>query len=104
MAKKKKSTRSTGGWKAVPDDAIRLSALRWFALTIEKSAIELYATNAASYVEIEKVLRKALTGLGDLRPDFATADPDDCPNGYFLCTNGLCQPSCEWIAEPADSD
>ena len=65
--KKKKPTGGTGRWQAAPNDAIRLAALRWFALTIEKEGIELYATNTATFPEMEKILRKALGEIDDLR-------------------------------------
>ena len=98
MAKKKKPTfhRGTDRWKAVPNDAIKLAALRWFALTIEKEGIELYATNAASFPEIEKILRTALGAIDDLRDKFS-ADEDGCPEGYFLCDDDVCRPSCDKI-------
>lgn len=98
MAKKKKTTfhRGTDRWKAVPNDAIKLAALRWFALTIEKVGIELYATNAASFKEMEKILRKALGELDDLRDRFELAN-EDCPEGYILCDDDVCRPSCDKI-------
>ena len=61
-----------------------LAALRWFALTIEKEGIELYATNSATFPEIEKILRKALGEIDELRDKFA-AQEGDCPEGYILC-------------------
>ena len=94
--KKKKPTGSTGKWQAVPNDAIRLAALRWFALTIEKEGIELYATNTATFPEIEKILRKALGEIDDLRDKFSLAN-EDCPEGYILCDDEVCRPSCDRI-------
>jgi hypothetical protein len=94
--KKKKRPRGTERWQAVPNDAIRLAALRWFALTIEKEAIELYATNTLSFPEMEKILRKALGDIDDLRDKFA-AEEDGCPEGYFLCDDDVCRPSCDKI-------
>ena len=92
--KKKKPTGGTGRWQAAPNDAIRLAALRWFALTIEKEAIELYATNTATFPEIERILRKALGHIDDLRDKFAVAE-EGCPEGYVLCDDDVCRPSCD---------
>lgn len=104
MAKKKKSTfhRGTGRWQAAPNDAIRLAALRWFAVTIEKWSIELYATDATTYPKVVKALRHALNDLSDLRDD-ARQDEDDCPEGYVLCDNGMCAPSCDKLSSDADN-
>lgn len=104
MAKKKKPTfhRGTDRWKAVPNDAIKLAALRWFALTIEKWSIELYATNTATFPELEKILRKTMNAMSDLRDDFA-AEADDCPEGYVLCDDGVCAPSCDKMSGPGDN-
>ena len=104
MAKKKKNTfhRGTDRWQAAPNDAIRLAALRWFALTIEKWAIELYATDATTYPKMVKALRHALNDLRDIRDD-ARQDEDDCPEGYVLCDDGVCAPSCDRLTEPADN-
>ena len=100
MAKKKNSKKGDTKWQPAPNDAIQLSALRWFALTIEKASIELYATNSKSYIEMVKLLRKTLDAMGDLREDFGLANEDDCPEGYVLCTNGLCQPACDRLSNP----
>ncbi len=72
MSRRKRNRQAAPSrWQAVPNDAIRLAALRWFALTIEKEAIELYATNTATFPEMEKILRKALGEIDDLRDKFA---------------------------------
>ena len=103
MAKrKKKSTGGTTRWQAAPNDAIRLAALRWFALTLEKRSIELYATNAASYHEMEDILRKALHRLDHLRDKFSLGEDDECPEGYIMCGNGVCAPSCDKLTGPQD--
>jgi len=95
--KKKKPTGGTGRWQAAPNDAIRLAALRWFALTIEKEAIELYATNTLSFPEMEKILRKALGEIDDLRDEISLAN-EDCPEGYILCDDDVCRPSCDKVS------
>jgi len=103
MAKKKTTFhRGTDRWKAVPNDAIKLAAVRWFALTIEKAGIELYATNTASFPELEKILRKTLGDIDDLRDKFASQEAD-CPEGYVLCDDDVCRPSCDRLGEPEDN-
>ena len=102
--KKKKATRGTTRWQAAPDDAIRLAALRWFALTLEQRAIELYATNALSYHEMEHVLRKALHHMDELGEKFALAEEDECPEGYIPCGNGVCKPSCDRLSDPSSPE
>ena len=104
MAKrKKKSTGGTTRWQAVPNDAIRLAALRWFALTIEKRTIELYATKSSTYHDMEDILRKALHRLDHLRNTLAVGDDDECPEGYIMCGNGVCAPSCDKLTGPGDN-
>jgi hypothetical protein len=96
--KKKKPTGGTSRWQAAPNDAIRLATLRWFALTIEKEGIELYATNTATFPEIEKILRKALGDIDELRDRFAEGE-DDCPEGYIRCNDDVCRPSCDRLSD-----
>jgi hypothetical protein len=98
MAKKKTPILHHTPWEAHRDDAIRLAALRWFALTIEKTAIELYATDKkATYPKMVTILRKTVAEMNDLRDD-SREEEDGCPMGYVLC-DGLCVPACD-----SDSD
>jgi hypothetical protein len=100
MAKKKKA-KTTGKWEAAPDDAIRLAALRWFALQLESMAICIYATNPKSYLEMEDVLKTSLRRLRGIKKTFAIADDDDgCPDGYVRCKDGTCAPACDGIIDP----
>lgn len=103
IRKKKKGPGGTDRWQAAPNDAIKLAALRWFALTIEKEGIELYATNTASFPALEKILRKALGDMDELRDKFALAD-DDCPEGYIRCDDDVCRPSCDKLGEDSDDE
>ena len=85
-------------WQADPDDAIRLAALRWFALEIEKLAIEIYASDKTTYRAMETVLTNTVKQMGELSKKLMLED-DECPEGYVLCKNGLCAPMCDGIVQ-----
>ncbi len=93
----KKSRRSTRrSWKPQAHDAIRLAALRWYALTIERLTIDIYATDPRKFEAMEAVLRREAKALFELgRGPGGALDDDDCPDGYFLCKDGLCAPMCD---------
>ena len=80
-------------WQPNPDDAIKLAALRWFALTIESSAIQIYATDARQYAALEQVLHACVDGIRGLNKDFVLGGDDDCPPGFVQCGNE-CAPMC----------
>src|ERR1043165_5919889 len=82
-------------WQPSGDDAIKLAALRWFALMIEAEAIQLYATNRVTYSSMEAVLRGTIAALHDVKDKAIppTVDPGECPPGFFLCGNE-CAPAC----------
>ena len=98
MASKRGSKKTRIVWQAGPDDAIRLAALRWFALEIERMGIEIYASDKTKYKTIEKVLRQTMKAMNATRDHVIVADSDECPDGYFLCKDGLCAPMCDGIA------
>jgi hypothetical protein len=97
MAKKKKSTTRRTGWQARPDDAIRLAALRWFALEIERVAIEIYATDPAQFEPMENLLRKTMRGMAGIAGQLHARLDDECPVGYVLCKDRTCAPMCDGI-------
>ena len=82
------------------DDALRLAALRWYAITIERISIEVFATHPEKYEQLEGKLKdacKALQGLGGQKKKLKGPDEDEqdgCPDGYKLCPDGLCAPMC----------
>ena len=82
-------------WKPDPEDAIRLAALRWFGLELERLAIEIYATDKSKYPEMESVFRKAIKGLKQAGLGGPHQDEEECPPGYVLCNDGLCAPACD---------
>jgi hypothetical protein len=107
MAKKpkepKKPTRGTRLWQAQPSDAIRLAALRWFGLEMERLSIEIYASNQDAYAQMERVFRRALADLGEVRAMSALMD-GDCPDGFLLCKDRICAPMCDGIVEQRRRD
>ena len=99
MASKKGSKKTGIVWQSGPDDAIRLAALRWFALEIERMGIEIYASDKAKYKAVEKILRQTMTALNATSEDIIVAASDECPDGYVLCKDGLCAPMCDGISD-----
>jgi hypothetical protein len=79
-------------WQPEPDDAIRLAALRWYALTIEAQAIQLYATDSSKYGAVETILRDAVKLMDAVRPS-PIGGGGDCPPGFVMC-GGECAPMC----------
>jgi len=89
-------------WQANPDDAIKLAALRWFALNIEAAAIQMYATDSSRYAEVEIVLKTCLAGVAGLRKTLGEPD-GDCPPGFVLCRDNVCSPMCDFEDPPKPS-
>jgi hypothetical protein len=87
-------------WKARPADAIDLATLRWYAVTMEKLAIEIYATDRSRFADLDQLLRGQLGQLSRFGAGASAAVTldDDCPNGWFLCKDGLCAPACNELA------
>jgi hypothetical protein len=105
MAKKHKSKKRGEGrklWQAQPSDAIRLAALRWFGLEMERISIEIYASNQDAYADMERVMRGALAELGEIRKTSAVLD-GDCPDGFVLCRDRICAPMCDGIVANRDT-
>ena len=106
MAKTTKKKPSSAGpriWQAEPDDAIRLAALRWFAISIERLSIEIYASDKQQYEPIEDLLRHTLKRMEKIGKRADVREDEECPNGYVLCRDGLCAPMCEGEALDSDS-
>ena len=96
--KKKQSKARPQVWQAQPDDAIRLAALRWLAISIERLTIEIYATDKQQFQAMEDVLRKTVKRLRKISKAIDDRDEEDCPIGYELCKDGLCAPMCDGVA------
>jgi hypothetical protein len=89
-------------WVAAPNDAINLAALRWYACTIERICIEIYATNRTKFPRLEALLNKQVKELKRLGASAQLGDEDDCPPGYVMCEDRLCAPSCDFEAAAKD--
>ena len=96
-------------WTPQNDDpALTLAAIRWFGLSIEKLAIDIYVTDREKYPDVKYVLAEALKKLGQMRGDCKGGNPpkkanaadyeDGCAPGLVNC-NGICLPECDRIAE-----
>jgi hypothetical protein len=94
MSKLKKK-RKVGKWQPGIGDAINLAAIRWFALSIEAKAIEIYGTNPAVYPNMLIVLGNCLSAVSaiSVKGEVAEPDPGDCPPGWVPCGEE-CAPKC----------
>jgi hypothetical protein len=96
MARKRAVKRN---WKPEPLDAMRLAALHWWALTIERTGIEVYASERSRWrdKEVGAILRRAVKELAALRqrPSAMSTvqcqSDADCAEGY-ICCHGICEP------------
>lgn len=102
--KKAKKTKRTHKWQARPNDAIRLAALRWFALELERIAIQIYATDRSRFSDMEGVLRSTLKQMARIHAGVSVSDDEDCPEGYIRCKDNTCAPSCDGVITAANSD
>jgi hypothetical protein len=82
-------------WVADPRDAIALAALRWYALTIDRLCIEIYATDRKKFEDLEDLLKSHVVALYKFGKGVKFTDEDECPEGYVMC-NGLCAPTCNF--------
>jgi len=92
MAKRYKKSARGPKWEGDPTDAMKLAALRWFALMIEGKAISIYATDRDTYPKLEAILRDCMRRLEGVSPR-PIADPGDCPPGFVMCGSD-CAPMC----------
>ena len=85
--------------KWTPQDdqtALTLAAIRWYAISIEKLATDIYITRKSLYPDAEAILNQAFEQLGRVRKSMslAQAEAEGCPPGYVNC-NGACLPDCD---------
>jgi len=97
MAKKAKKLAHHTKWQPEPNNAIQLTTLRWYALTIERLAVEIYATYPDSFGDLTIALRESVERLQRLAPPSPNFGSDDCPDGWLLCRDGLCSPMCDSV-------
>ena len=82
-------------WQAHPNDAIKLAALRWYALMAETSAIQLYATNPGNFDATAGIMREAIKKMEKVGQSLGDSGTD-CPQGYVWCGRE-CAPMCDVI-------
>jgi len=88
-------------WTKNDEPALTFAAIRWYAMSLEKLAADLYITDQSQYPAVKAVLAKALNELDGMRKAQQAAAPaaaagegaGPCPPGYEYC-GGLCLPSC----------
>jgi hypothetical protein len=82
-------------WKAEQDQpAMTLAAIRWYAMSIEKYAMDLYITNREQYPAVKAILDNALESLEQVRSQQSVmAEDAGCPPGFKNC-GGICLPDC----------
>ena len=74
--------------------ALTLAAIRWYAMSIEKLAQDLYITQPSMYPSVQAALDKAMADLEALRKQLTSqASGGGCPPGYKNC-DGVCLPTC----------
>lgn len=95
MAKKHTAKHRKSKWRSGPNDAIRLAAIRWYAMNIEQLAIEIYATDRNKFDGMVALLQKQSKELFRFGLGPGGFDIDDCADGYVLCKDGLCAPMCD---------
>ena len=85
--------------------ALTLAAIRWYGISIEKLAMDLYLTHPSRYPAVQAILGDAMEKLGKMRNEFQgqkpmwnAAEEDGCGPGYVNC-NGVCLPECDQISE-----
>jgi hypothetical protein len=82
-------------WNEANDQAaLTLAAIRWYAMSIEKLAQDLYITHRSMYPAVQAALDKAMNDLEALRNQLTSQALDGgCPPGYKNC-DGFCLPVC----------
>ena len=81
-------------WTPEPSDAIHLATIRWYAVAMERLAIEILVSNRAKFGVLDDVLRRQLVELRAVARTLGLSQ-GDCPDGWLLCRDGLCSPACD---------
>lgn len=74
--------------------ALRLAAIRWYMLSLEKLSNDIYITDRARYLEIDAILKRAFRELGEIRKKMSATAAEGCGPGYVNC-DGICLPDCD---------
>lgn len=75
-------------------DATAIAAIHWFALTIERSALQSYITDGSQLAKIETILSAAVSALGKVHAAPPIGGDDPCPKGWKMCQE-MCLPDCD---------
>ncbi len=62
-------------------------------MRIEQLGIEILVTSPATFTAVENAMRAQVQLLRQIGRE--TLAPEGCPDGYFLCRDGLCSPMCD---------
>jgi hypothetical protein len=78
------------------ETALRLAAIRWYMLSLEKLSNDIYITDRTKYDQINGILKSAFHALGDIRKSMSPTalEQDGCAPGYVNC-DGICLPDCD---------
>ena len=86
-------------WTPKPEDAINLATIRWYAITLEKLLLEIYATNRQKLPRLQAMLNEQIEAIYAYSQATDLNDNDACPLGQVMCRDGLCHPRCfDWTA------
>jgi hypothetical protein len=77
------------------ETALRLAAIRWYMLSLEKLSNDIYITDRTKYDAVSDILKTAFHALGDIRKQMASeVSAAGCGPGYVNC-DGICLPDCD---------
>lgn len=71
--------------------AYALAAIRWYTISLEKLANDIYITDKARHEEVLRIFQSAFREMGAVRKSLAMVA---CPPGYVNC-HGACLPDCD---------
>jgi hypothetical protein len=100
MAKKPRRPRTANNAasnrQAQVEEASLIAAIHWYALVIEKGALELVITSPSRFEKVKTILSEAVDQLNSAQPEPQPKGGESggsCPPGWELC-EGVCQPEC----------
>jgi hypothetical protein len=77
------------------ETALKFAAIRWYVISLEKLANDLYITDREKFYEVDRILKHAFQELGKIRQSLkGVTMQEGCPPGYVYC-DGICLPDCD---------